>query len=90
MDSKSRKTHRRIIINAGGYSHSSVAILDALQAGKLPVFEVHITNIYAREEFRHHSAVSKAAQSRHLRLGIDGYAYALQAAAKLQQLYPSH
>jgi 3-dehydroquinate dehydratase-2 len=79
----SRKTHRGIIINAGGYSHTSVAILDALLLSELPVIEVHITNIFAREKFRHHSLLSKAAKGVICGLGIDGYSYALQAMAKL-------
>ena len=79
----SRKTHGSIVINAGGYSHTSVAILDALLLSELPVIEVHITNIYAREKFRHHSLLSKAAKGVICGLGIDGYAYALQAMAKL-------
>jgi 3-dehydroquinate dehydratase-2 len=78
-----RKTHAGIIINAGGYSHSSVAILDALTLSELPVIEVHVTNIYAREEFRHHSLLSKAAKGVICGLGIDGYGLAVQAMAKL-------
>jgi 3-dehydroquinate dehydratase-2 len=80
---ESRKTHAGIIINAGGYSHSSVAILDALTLAEKPTIEVHITNIHAREKFRHHSLVSKAAKGVICGLGIDGYAYALQSMAKL-------
>lgn len=80
---QSRKTHRGIIINAGGYSHTSVALLDALLLSELPVIEVHITNIYGREHFRHHSILSKAAKGVICGLGIDGYVYALQAMAKL-------
>ncbi len=76
---QSRKTHAGIIINAGGYSHSSVAILDALVLSKLPVIEVHITNIYAREPFRHHSVISGAAKGVICGLGLNGYSYALQA-----------
>jgi len=79
----SRKTHAGIIINAGGYSHSSVAVLDALLLSELPVVEVHISNIYSRESFRHHSLISKAAQGVICGLGIDGYSYALQSMAKL-------
>ena len=72
-----------IIINAGAYSHTSVAILDALQAVKLPTIEVHISNIYSREAFRHHSVISKAAQGVICGLGLDGYVYALQAIKKI-------
>lgn len=77
-----RKTHVGIVINAGGYSHTSVAILDALLLTELPVMEVHISNIYAREKFRHQSLLSKAAKGVICGLGIDGYTYALQALAK--------
>jgi 3-dehydroquinate dehydratase-2 len=78
---ESRKTHNGIIINAGGYSHTSVAIFDALQMCKFPIIEVHISNIYSREKFRHVSLLSKAAKGVIAGLGIDGYAYALQAMA---------
>jgi 3-dehydroquinate dehydratase-2 len=79
---QSRKTHSGIIINAGGYSHTSVALLDALQLADMPVIEVHISNIYNREGFRHSSYVSKAARGVIAGLGIDGYAYALQSMAQ--------
>ena len=58
---ESRKKNSGIIINAGGYTHTSVAILDALLAVKKPTIELHITNIYKREDFRHKSLISKAA-----------------------------
>lgn len=80
---ESRTKNSGIIINAGAYSHSSVAILDALQAVKMPTIEVHISNIYSREAFRHHSVISKAAAGVICGLGLDGYAYALQAITKL-------
>lgn len=80
---ESRTKNSGIIINAGAYSHSSVALLDALLAVNLPTIEVHISNIYSRESFRHHSVISKAAQGVICGLGMDGYAYALQAIAKL-------
>lgn len=80
-----RTKNSGIVINAGAYSHTSVAILDALQAVKLPTVEVHISNIYGREKFRHRSVVSKAANGVICGLGLDGYAYALQAISKLIQ-----
>lgn len=79
---KGRKTYDGIVINAGGYTHSSVAILDALKIASLPVIEVHISNIHAREKFRHHSLISEIASGVICGLGIDGYAYALQSMAK--------
>jgi 3-dehydroquinate dehydratase-2 len=78
----SRKSHKGILINAGGYSHTSVAILDALLLSDLPIIEVHISNIYKRENFRHSSYISKAARGVIAGLGIEGYAYALQAMSK--------
>jgi 3-dehydroquinate dehydratase-2 len=79
---QARKQHSGIVINAGGYSHTSVAILDALQLSELPIAEVHISNIYNRERFRHHSHISKAARGVIAGFGIDGYAFALEAMAK--------
>jgi len=78
---ESRKTHAGIIVNAGGYSHTSVALLDALLLSELPVIEVHISNIYTRERFRHTSYISKAARGVIAGFGIDGYAFALEALA---------
>ena len=72
-----------IIINPAGYTTTSIALLDALLAVGLPVTEVHITNIHRREEFRHHSFVSKAATGVIAGLGVQGYALALQAMAGL-------
>jgi len=68
-----------IIINAAGYTHTSVAILDALLAIKLPAIEVHITNIYNREEFRKKSLISKAAKGIICGFGVKGYIMALDS-----------
>ncbi|GBR00826.1 3-dehydroquinate dehydratase [Acetobacter oeni LMG 21952] len=68
-----------IIINPAGYSHTSIALLDALLAVDLPVIEVHISNIHRREAFRHHSYVSRGALGVICGLGVQGYALALQA-----------
>ena len=70
-----------IVINAAGYTTTSIAILDALLAVKLPVIEIHITNIHARESFRHNSYVSKAAKAMICGFGIDGYALAIAGLA---------
>ncbi|CAI3935314.1 3-dehydroquinate dehydratase (AroQ) (PDB:1D0I) [Commensalibacter communis] len=72
-----------IVINAGAYSHTSIATLDALLSVELPVIEVHISNIYRRESFRHHSYVSHAATGVICGLGLQGYALALAAIADL-------
>jgi 3-dehydroquinate dehydratase-2 len=72
-----------IIINAGGYSHTSVAILDALRATDLPIVEVHLSNIHRREPYRHHSYVSTVADGVICGLGSHGYILALEAVARL-------
>jgi 3-dehydroquinate dehydratase-2 len=72
-----------IVINPGAYTHTSVALLDALLACDLPVIEVHLSNIHQREEFRHHSYVSKAASGVICGFGPDGYRMALEAMARL-------
>jgi 3-dehydroquinate dehydratase II len=73
-----------IIINAGGYSHTSIALHDALVAVKIPTVEVHVSNIYARESFRHHSYTAMAAFASLCGFGIDGYRLAISGlAAKL-------
>jgi 3-dehydroquinate dehydratase-2 len=68
-----------IIINPAGYSHTSIALMDALLAVDIPVLEVHISNIHTRESFRHHSYVSRAAQGVICGLGFAGYRLALIA-----------
>lgn len=70
-----------IIINAGGYTHTSVAIRDALSGAELPVYEVHLSNVHAREEFRHHSYISGIAKAVIVGLGFRGYFAALDAIA---------
>jgi 3-dehydroquinate dehydratase-2 len=72
-----------IVINPAGYTHTSIALMDALLSADLPVIEVHISNIHRREEFRHHSFVSKVAQGVLCGFGIRGYAMALTAMAEL-------
>ena len=74
-----------LIVNAAGLTHTSVALMDALLAADLPIIEVHLTNIYRREAFRHHSYVSHAATGIICGLGAKGYELALDAlAARLQ------
>ena len=72
-----------VIVNAAGYTHTSVALLDALMVCGLPVIEVHLSNIFRREEFRHHSYVSRAATGVICGFGLKGYLLALDAMAKL-------
>ena len=76
---KAKGVFHGIIINAAGYTHTSVAILDALLAVKLPTIEVHITNIYNREEFRKKSLISKAAKGIICGFGAKGYIMALDS-----------
>jgi 3-dehydroquinate dehydratase-2 len=75
---KSRKKFDGLIINAAGYTHTSVAIRDALMILKIPIIELHITNIYNREKFRHKSLLSKAARSVICGFGTKGYILALE------------
>ena len=78
----SRKEQQGLIINAGGYTHTSVAIHDALKIIKIPIIELHISNIYNREEFRHKSLISKVARGIICGFGADGYIMALNAMNK--------
>ncbi len=80
---ESGKTHAALIVNAGAYTHTSLALLDALLACGLPVIEVHLSNIHRREEFRHSSYVSKAARGMICGFGGFGYEMALEAAARI-------
>ena len=76
---KSRNEQNGLIINAGGYTHTSVAIHDALKILKIPIIELHISNIYNREEFRHKSLISKLAKGIICGFGANGYIMALKA-----------
>ena len=78
----SRNNQNGLIINAGGYTHTSVAIHDALKIIKIPIIELHISNIYNREEFRHKSLISKVAKGIICGLGADGYIMSLEAMNK--------
>ena len=75
-------TYDGIIINAGGYTHTSVAIADAIAAIKTPVIEVHISNIYAREEYRHVSLTGKNCKGVLTGFGMDGYRLAIESLLK--------
>lgn len=67
-----------IVLNAAAYTHTSLAIADAIAAVKVPVIEVHISNVYAREAFRHHSYISRHAAGIIVGFGLEGYRMALQ------------
>jgi 3-dehydroquinate dehydratase-2 len=80
---EARETGSGIVINAGAYTHTSIAILDALQASGLPIVEVHLSNVFRRERFRRHSYVSLAADGVICGLGPAGYELAVDAVAGL-------
>ena len=79
----SRKSQDGLIINAGGYTHTSVAIHDALKILKIPIIELHISNVYNREDFRHKSLISKVASGIICGFGAKGYLMSLEAVIRL-------
>jgi 3-dehydroquinate dehydratase II len=85
---EARESADGIVLNAGALTHTSVAVLDALYAAELPVIEVHLSNIFRRERFRHHSYVSLAASGVICGLGAHGYELALEALANLIENEP--
>ena len=80
---EARNGHQGIVLNAGALTHTSIALLDALQAVGLPLVEVHLSNIYRRESFRHHSYISRAATGTICGFGSQSYLLALEAMAGL-------
>jgi len=80
---EARELAAGIIINPGAFTHTSVAILDALNAFEGPVFEVHISNVHKRESFRHHSYVSLRAEGVMAGFGVEGYALAMRRMGSL-------
>jgi len=79
----SRKKYDGMIINAAGFTHTSVAIRDALDLFKKPIIELHISNIYKREEFRHKSLISDVATGGIFGLGVEGYILAIISIQKI-------
>lgn len=75
-------SYQGIILNAGGYTHTSVAIADAISSIQSPVIEVHISNIYAREEFRHNSLIAKKCKGSISGFGLDSYRLAIESFLK--------
>ena len=80
---EARESQDAVIINAGAFTHTSIAILDALQLVEVPVIELHLSNIFAREEFRHHSYISPCATGVICGFGAAGYELALEATKRL-------
>ena len=81
----SRKKYDGMIINAAGFTHTSVAIRDALDLFKKPIIELHISNIYKREEFRHKSLISDIVTGGIFGLGVEGYILAIISLQKILQ-----
>ena len=77
-----------IIINGAGFTTTSIAIHDAIEAVKVPAIEVHVTNIFAREAFRHHSVIAPVAKATMAGFGIHGYALAIEALARMTAKKP--
>lgn len=80
---EAREGASAIIVNAGGFTHTSVALLDALQAAELPIVEVHLSNIFRRDQFRQHSYVSLGANGVICGFGAKGYELAVEAVADI-------
>ena len=80
---EAREKASGIILNAGAYTHTSIAILDALNAAEKPVIELHLSNVFRRESFRHHSYVAPAARGVRCGFGPQGYELAVEAMADL-------
>jgi 3-dehydroquinate dehydratase-2 len=80
---EAREAHAGIVMNAGGLTHTSVSLRDGLSASELPIVEVHISNIHAREAFRHQSLIAPIAVGSIVGLGVTGYRLALEAMAEI-------
>lgn len=78
-----RGQYDALLINAGALTHTSVALLDAILSAEVPTIEVHLSNLYRREEFRHHSYIARAAVGQICGFGVDSYLLGLRAAAAL-------
>lgn len=72
-----------VVMNPGAYTHTSIALHDAIKGSNLPLIELHISNVHAREEFRHHSFISPAARGIIVGLGVKGYPLAIEALVRV-------
>jgi len=73
-----------VVLNAGAFTHTSIALHDAIKGTGVPLIELHISNVFAREPFRHHSTISTVARAVICGLGVDGYPLAVQALARMR------
>jgi 3-dehydroquinate dehydratase-2 len=80
---KAKDKYKALLINPAAYTHTSVAIRDAISATNIPAVEVHLSNIYAREDFRHISLIASVAKGQISGFGVDSYLYGLDAAINL-------
>lgn len=85
---ESRTRHAGIVLNAGAYTHTSIALFDAIKIAEKPLIEVHISNVFARETFRHASFISPVAMGVIAGLGLRGYALAVEALADILKMTP--
>lgn len=82
MIQNARGVHDAIILNAGAYTHTSIALMDAIVASEVPTIELHLSNIHAREEFRHRSYIAPVAVGQICGFGAKGYLLAIEAAVR--------
>jgi len=87
---RARGRARVLVINPAAYTHTSVAIRDAITACDLPTVEVHLSNVYAREPFRHHSTIAGIVVGRIMGFGAEGYLLALRAAKRMIDMQSAH
>ncbi len=83
---RAKDRYSALLINPAAYTHTSVAIRDAILATNIPAVEVHLSNIYAREDFRHNSLIAPVAKGQVSGFGVDSYLYGLEAAIKLAKM----
>ena len=85
LDQRNAGALDRVVMNPGAYTHTSIALHDAIKGASVPLIELHISNVHAREEFRHHSYISPAARGIMVGFGVQGYVFAIGALVRLSQ-----